>query len=258
MAGILLIFICGVQVWPMWTGDVFPDYYRVKVPDYYQQANLLINEDRSDGRILSLPMVRDEGVRYDWGYIGIEPSEFLFDKSTISKTLFSKYNDVGYRQIYNALSIEGGYDNFLDQSNVKYLLLHNDMDTEFSLASPSAEIKAVLKKNPKISLLGHVGELTIYRYDGTNNSQLIVAEGSNPPQLSYKKVSSREYLARVEGADSPFKIILKNVYNPNWKASIGGEKVNSHLVALGYANGWEIDRKGDYTINIRFKVWPWE
>ncbi len=160
----ILILVCGVLVWPMWTGDIFKDIH-VKVPEYYKEANDYLNKDRSLGRILMLPIVPGDGVRYSWGYQGIEPSEFLFDKQSVSKMLRIKQFDDKYFDLYHKFTGGVNYEPNLRELNIKYFVLHNDMDSKISGASSSAQVIETLSNNPRIKYIIKFGDLDIYQYN---------------------------------------------------------------------------------------------
>jgi len=73
------------------------------------------------------------------------------------------------------------------------------------------------------------------------------------PKISYQKNSASEYMVIINGADKPFALILSQLFDPAWKiTSEGKELIARHFLANTYANGWIIDRKGDYEIIIKF------
>jgi len=51
-------------------------------------------------------------------------------------------------------------------------------------------------------------------------------------------------------------MILKDSFGSLWSAAINNESVDDHFVAYGYANGWTIDKKGSYKVDLIFEVWP--
>ena len=257
VVGIVLILSCGVLVWPMWTGDLYKSA-RVRVPDYYEQANQFLNQDKTDGRVLMLPIIPGDGVRYFWGYQGVEPSEFLFDKPSISKILRTKYADEKYMRLYDAFVNDKSYNQLLDEMNIKYLVLHNDLDTEISGASSSTQTKIILDKNPEISLIERIGELEIYEFKGNKDGSLFEVRGEDPPVLSYEKLSPARYRVQIGNARPRFDLIFKSTFNELWETKIDGKKLDEHFLVYDYANAWRIDRIGDYNIDIVFKVWPWE
>lgn len=258
IAGTILFLSCGVLVWPMWTGKVFSDSQKVQIPQYYKDTNTFLNNKKDDLRVLSLPMLPGDGVKYTWGYEGVEPSEFLFDKSTIAKILRSKYPDNKYWALYNKF-IKGEIDEeFLNQMNIGYFVLHNDMDYKAHGASSSAEVKSILANNPNAIYLQNIGELEIYEYKTFKDQRLFLIKGINTPEYNYQKKYTTKYILNISNATDPYDVIFKTSYDVNWEARINGAKIENHFVVYDYANAWKIDKKGDYTIDIVFKIWPWE
>lgn len=256
---ILLIFICGVLVWPMWLGKVFSPYASVKVPDYYNEANEYLNSINDDARGLSLPLISGEGVKYDWeggNYLGLEPSEFLFDKSIVSRTLPNLYSEEKrlkvYRQMENGeLLLED-----IKDMGIKYLILHNDIDAVFSQSLKSEDVVKILEKTKEVKLIKEFGKLSIYSlstYDGIVN-----INNNCVGELRYSRIKPSEYRVAIDKALCPYELILKTSFDEKWTAKIGNVAIPEHLVALGYANGWKVDRYGSYQIDIIFKSWPWE
>ena len=137
MICILLSLICVIVVWPMWTGKIlnFKLWERssmVKIPDDYADADHWLVKQKEDFRVISYPVTNYDGVVYSWkhGYCGDSP-EFLLlgNKPYIGITFWTDENfekitkmlpDVIYRE--NALK------KIAPLLNVKYLLLHNDLD----------------------------------------------------------------------------------------------------------------------------------
>lgn len=69
------------------------------------------------------------------------------------------------------------------------------------------------------------------------------------PQISFKKVSPVKYEVEVVGAEEPFWLIFSEAFHPGWASSVEGE----HLMVNGFANGWWIDKTGDYKITLFFE-----
>lgn len=160
---LILFLVCGILVWPMWTGNLYANI-RVSIPDYYRLANDFVNQDKTSGNILMLPMLPGDGVRYTWGYQGIEPSEFLFDKRSISKILRLTHEDIQYWDLYQKLTSGRDFTPNLRQGNIKYLILHYDLNHEISGASTAAQVESVLTSTPNIKFLQKIGELGIYQF----------------------------------------------------------------------------------------------
>lgn len=257
----ILIFIAYIfLVWPMWTGDLFRPH-RVTVPDYYEKANNYLNSQNDVGRIIMLPIIYGDSVHYGWGYKGLEPSEFIFDKPAVSKMLRTKYFDEKYISLHDAFVNGDNYNEFLDQMNITHMVLHEDLVFENSLASSSAEVKKRLNSNPQIRFLRKEGELLLYKYESGENSKLFKLEGlegSEVPNFNYQKNNTRFYVVNIVGAQKPYQLIFKETYNDLWVARINGWTLEDHFLVYEYANAWRIDKIGDYQIEIIFKVWPWE
>ena len=249
----ILFLACGMLVWPMWTGDIYKNA-RVRVPDYYKQANDYLNQDKSSGRILMLPIIPGDGVRYSWSYQGLEPSEFLFDKTSISKMLRAKYFDDKYFDLYKKFISGGDYGRNLQEMNIKFLVLHHDLDAKISGASSSAEVVETLSKNPQIKLLEKFGDLDIYEFK-SENLDLFKTDG---PEIEYTKLSPTKYDIKINDAKKPYKLIFKETFDKNWIARIDGKVQENHFLIFDYANAWDIDRNGSYNIQVVFKVWPWD
>jgi len=243
----------------MWTGDLYKDI-KVEVPEYYRQTNEFLNRDKTDGRILMLPMIGGDGVRYKWGYQGVEPSEFFFDKPAVSKILRTSYFDEKYQRLSEAFSQNQDFNQLLSEMNIKYLVLHDDLDTKVSGASSSAEVRKVLDKNPDIKFLEKFGELSVFEFLGNKNPSLFVAtkEGKEINPLSYNKLSPTRYVVSVKKAKNPYNLVFKSTFNDLWEVRIDGEKIGGHFLVYDYANGWKMEKEGSYNIDVVFKVWPWE
>ncbi len=247
----------GVLVWPMWKSGPFSPQARVFIPNDYNLANTYLNNISYGGRILSLPIIPGEGVRYDWGnsaYYGLEPSDILFSKSTISNTVRYKYADDKYMEIYNAFIQRKEIDTLLSETDIEYLVLHNELDPSYSNASSSAEVKETLKRYPSVKFLKSIGFLDIYTNTNFVPNSHIVIEGE--AKYSYKKVNSGRYIVNIINAKEPFKMILKDSFGSLWSATINNDSIDNHFVAYGYANGWAVDKKGSYTVDLIFEVWP--
>jgi hypothetical protein len=246
---------------PIWRGDVFGVGVQnvfVQVPDYYKTASILINKDQGDGRILMLPMLDGDSVRYMWkdgSFQGVDPSEFLFNRESVSRILRSFYPDAAYMKLYKSFTQQQDIISSLDQLNIAYLIIHNDLDYKFSGASSPASVKKTLSEYKSIKYLKTTGQLDIYRYMHLKENSLF--EINNRFKLNYKKISSSYYQLFVQNVSEPYSLIFKESYDPLWTASIQGQNITNHSVVYGYANKWNIDKKGSYYININYRIWPW-
>ena len=262
---ILTLFLFyGLFVWPIWSGKLFGSGVTnnlVKVPHSYLEVNNFLNQDKDDFRILVLPLLPGDGLRYNWRsgyYQGLEPSVFLFDRPAISRVLRVEYFGDKYMNLYSSFINGSKYNHFLNEMNIKYLVLHYDLDSKISGASTSAEVKKTLEKNKKVKYVKKFGELEIYQYTGNKNPGLFIVQGQNVPKISYQKLSSTRYRVFVKNAKEPFDLIFRETFSKFWEARVRNKELKDHFLVYNYANGWRINEKGDYIIDIIFKIWPWE
>jgi len=74
------------------------------------------------------------------------------------------------------------------------------------------------------------------------------------PDVSYRRVSPREFRVRVRGADGPFLLVAAETYADGWRIEARGRDASAarHLRVNGYANGWRIPWAGSYELTIRY------
>lgn len=95
------------------------------------------------------------------------------------------------------------------------------------------------------------------------------AHGS-APTISFENISPAKYKVKVSDAKNPFFLVLSTTYDPKWSAfftdsrdsslmekmseTIPGDLVQSqnHLIVNGYANGWYIDKSGDFDMYLEY------
>lgn len=81
---------------------------------------------------------------------------------------------------------------------------------------------------------------------------------SNLPDFTYKEVNPEKYTLSVKNSTGSYILVFNEIYGENWILRINDRVENGHFVANGLVNAWKIDQKGDYTIDVVFKVWPWD
>ena len=288
---VIVFAVCFFLLRPMWNGQVFTGY-QVKVPLSYELADHYLNS-QSNLRLLHLPFVHGSGVGYNWGYLGDEPSEFTFDRPSLSKT----YNFSGdpYMLIYQYLRSPNVY-RILQQFAIDTAVLHKDILPGVTLQENYAGAKAMIGLMEKVKLTKSFDDLDIYQLEDApvdwgylsnnitevkslkegldmvlNNERFIPLysaftlrtdipniKQSILPQYQINKISQVHYQFQIYNAASPYFLILSNSFNPLWIARINGLIVTDHFQINGYANGWLINKTGNYTVDITFKVWPWD
>ena len=80
-----------------------------------------------------------------------------------------------------------------------------------------------------------------------------VRENTQSPGLDVERVSPTEFRIRASSS-SPYFLVFNESYNPFWRISVNGKRIDEHFVVNGYANGYYIDQTGDH--EIRLYYWP--
>jgi hypothetical protein len=257
--GGILFLSYGALVWPMWSGGVYIKDVHVEVPAYYEEANRFINSF-GGGRILMLPMIAGDGIRTAWGYRGIEPSEFLFDRPAISRVLRTKYFDDVYWDLRDKLNKRMRVDSRdLKNLDVTFLVLRKDLLDGLDKNDLGVdEVRKIILENKDIRHLKDFGDLEIYLFEPNKNGSLFEVLDDGDIEISYQKLSPTKYKIFVKNAQEPFTLVFKNTYYDLWVARIDKEELKNHFLVYDYANAWKIEKNGSFVVDIVFKVWPWE
>lgn len=203
-------------------------------------------------------------VSFDfWIEDGSRASILLLDNSynkVSNSQWFRDFGPDGYINYYKNLSYDLKLNsNFLDEK-IFFLINHfNDCFT-----SNAASIigtwecqndKAFYSSYNKKTVL-HVKNIKIERI--FTNSLFLRSQNqffyqlNNPPRLEIFKVNSAKYQVNIKNATDPYFLVFSETYHPLWEATIGKSKISNHLLMNSYANGWYIEKKGNYTITIQF------
>src|SRR3989338_644797 len=288
----IILIITFVLVWPFWTGKFISGSVKIQVPDYYKSANAYLNSFGSE-RLFHLPFLNGDGIRYSWGYRGLEPSEFIFDRESISKSLrTSRYFDDFYLALKHYLDQEK-FSNILYATGVSNVIFHKDVDASWANEAGMDITEENIKKWHDLKFEKEIGLIKIYSLDKNKVvpriyavSEIKLARDSNEtmeimldrnfeplsfvatdsdkklrnwtPGISFEKISPRNYKVRVIGSRGNFILVLTNTYSDLWKAKTDGKSVQNHFLVNGFANGWLVEREGDFYIDLILKVWPWE
>ena len=289
----LLVFtICFVLMRPLWTGQVFAGY-QVEVPDFYRQANDYLNSSGSL-RLLHLPFLHESGTSYTWGYSGDEPSDFLFDRPSVSKTYF--FPNDPYPYIYKSIRLPK-IARLLQFLAIDTIVLHTDtLPSQVYQENYQGSI-SIVDQMEHVFIDRSFKGLNIYRLDPSfpvnwgylssrtfsvpsisdgfslvinnssfkvNNDSFVISPqkpinyGSLLPNYTITKLSPTRYIYHVQHSTSPYILVLSQSYNSGWIARIQKDILPDHFQINGYANGWLVDKAGDYDIEVVFKTWPWE
>lgn len=294
---ILALFLfCGLLVYPMWNGDIFPQKHRLTIPNDYIEANNYLNTNSSsqpDDRLFHIPFLLEaQKMTLDWGYVGEDPFPFLFDLDTITTPKIPVYDKVA--ELLPKFINDRQFPKILGMLGVGDVILHKDS------IYPSIDLKATVSIDNWIAIKDkkEFGGLVIYSLDRklinprvyiatssllveniekglkriisdkfdanhsvfiTNNgSNILTASSQKVPQISFKKISNDHYLTTVKGVVSPFILVFNDTFDKSWQASINKNIVYKHFMVNGFANGWIVDKLGDFKIDIFLKIWPWQ
>lgn len=171
---ILLFLQLGVYLWPMWSGRLigkFDKLAHVEVPQYYQQTDDFLKQQKKDGKILHLPLPLGESISYNWPYPlnGIESSQLIFGAlPSISRGLNIKHID-------DAISAASGIFrqnvedekiiNILKHLNVRFIVLHKDVAWQGGFLDEPAKLETILDKKGFLKKIGTFGELIVYEIE---------------------------------------------------------------------------------------------
>lgn len=166
----------GVYHWPFWTGTLFGTLEKrnfVEIPPYYEQVNQWIMSQKKEGNILHLPLATGESSTYRWqyGYSGLEsninfftsnPSIFMrfglpyLDNALSGFDLITKFNQTSYNEHLKEL---------FRAFNVRFIVLHNDINWQASGAQSPKNLGKILDSSLFLKKRKETGELTIYEID---------------------------------------------------------------------------------------------
>ncbi len=73
------------------------------------------------------------------------------------------------------------------------------------------------------------------------------------PKITYIKHNPTKYSIQIKAADKPFILVLSELFNSSWEATLDdGTRINKHFLANTYANGWLVERSGDFNLTLEF------
>lgn len=265
-----VFFMQIILVWPMWKGNFAGGVrvnFWVKVPDYYTQTNNWLNSQKDNFNILHLPLLPEDGITYTWEhpYEGIEISEFLFDKGSIARNF--GFNKDYYSVLLERFGVIDDYkilpswssDNldFKDETlskelakiNVRYIILHFDTNYKIRRTPSPEKTKEYLLSHPDIKFVKRFDKLEIYKVEIPDNVDLIYSPDTN---IVYKKINTTQYAVDIRGSNGLVNLYFLQQFHPSWEAYIGSEKIVDHRKIFSYANGWFINKTGDFQVTLKF------
>ncbi len=81
-----------------------------------------------------------------------------------------------------------------------------------------------------------------------------LVDKSLSPQHKFKKLDTTTYQIEIKEVKKPFFLVFSELFDPGWRLmDTDGKILNyQHFLANGYANGWYIDRMGNFQIILKF------
>lgn len=287
---VTLFLSLGILVYPMWSGDIFPLKHRLQVPDYYKEANIFLNSHQVE-RMFHIPFLT-EGVKmtYEWGYIGEDPSDSIFASENLSSAYVPLYTKT--LKLLSSYFDNKYASNIFGLIGIPYIVFQRDIaypKVDFKKTQEQIESWQGINKvktfgkldlyslDPKIVKPRIYASSNIIKINSLNEGMNLVAsdkwdqmsaftledigaelKNNLTPQISYTKISNTKYQVHISGSNSPYVLILNNSYDPSWRVIIDNQIFVKHFLVNGFANGWLIDKKGDYELDIRLVIWPWD
>ncbi|MCL5434978.1 MAG: hypothetical protein M1405_01170 [Patescibacteria group bacterium] len=173
------------------------------------------------------------------GFIYVKRDYDIF-KSQKSKTLpadfFNPEMEVG--------AYTGGTGNFIYQFRGSA----NDRKASIYFCTDKLLDPNVIFKDISVTELIHP---QVYSYNNQSELQ------NKIPEITFSKIDPTNYKVTVKNATDPFILSFSERFSPLWEAEIGGKNIPEHFLLNGYANGWYVENKGTYVINLTFKPQRW-
>ena len=133
---VLSIFLVLLLVKSLWYGHIFgSNKYNAYVlpPEDYKEVNMVLNKDGDIFRFLDIPILQGDSLSYEWNngpYYGLQPNEWLFDKPSLSRIRQGSFDQ--YWALLRKSFFTGNIKSLLGYGNIKYLLVHKDINPIFS------------------------------------------------------------------------------------------------------------------------------
>lgn len=270
---VIVLLTCVVYVWPLWTGH-FAGGVKinpwVEVPNYYKEANNWFNSQKKEFRIINFPLNNGDGIKFSsWQhtYQGIEPSEYLFDKAVIGKNIPNNklFYNVLLQRVGGFQPNAFGSDPDISQSdfrseylyqelaklNVRFIVLHKDINTQLSEMKTISQTAEYLAKEPNIRLVKSFGALDIYQVNIPDDIDLIYSPDA---KVTFRKINPTLYQAFIENATGNTRLFFLENFDSNWQAyDSRNQLIKKHNRVFSYANYWGIDETGNLSITIKYQ-----
>lgn len=113
---------------------------------------------------------------------------------------------------------------------------------KISICPPSGEASDIQIENVEFKLFTVPTAILLSNKDSKNSK----------PEILVIRKNQTKYDVEIKGAKEPFLLVMNNEYNSNWDLS--GENLKSeHIRVNGFANGWIIDKPGEYVLEVSYR-----
>lgn len=266
---IIYIFSLGIMItfygYPFWSGLVFTGMfpptnnyavgYKVKVPDYYKQANDWLESQGQNFRFIGFPY-NGQGVTYTWekGFQGVEISMWLFSTPNIMFSTTVLYFDQIANQLEELLVKHD--DNFYKVMNVlnsRFLMIRSDIDFhERNMKDPAKlrEIAGKMKKEGKLKDVITLGKLEFWENPFWSDRTIFVA---NNLIKSYPTVKLVDFTL----PEAALSAAAYHQSNPEADKMIGLEIIRPDELKKGvkpYVYQFDIKNSGNYELLANLPV----
>lgn len=281
-----VLFLLG---YPFYTGVVFTgsetptnDYsigYKVKVPEYYALADKWMSSQGNNFRYIGFPLAV-EGITYNWekGYSGVDLSSTLFSTPGILFNTAVPYYFQIVKELENDFMTKDDFYKIAGTLNIKYYFVRNDIDFQKRAITNPVEIEKRLQALEKLGYVkkdGVFGKLTFWEnlkwsdqlfypatitlpeLDNPKMSNALLAKDDSGPGLSYERYNPTKYKVHIKSASKPFLLVFSELFNSQWKARIGNQDITKHFLVNSFANGWWVQKQGDFDLEISFAPQKW-
>lgn len=262
--------------------------YKVEVPEYYQQADNWLTSQGNNFRFIGFPL-GDEGITYNWekGYSGVELSSALFFTPGILHRTAVPYFTELVPQIQEVLLSQNDFSKLANSLNARFFFVRHDINFELRKMENPTVIDnnlAVREKNNEIKKAATFGQLTFWEnllwkdttfYPAnkiiqsfssqqvselvsvdvnkgevlTDNKDIPFLESDSLVDISYQRINPARYIVHVKNT-APFILVFSELFNDAWQAS--SQENFKHFRANFYANGWLIDKTGEFDIVVEY------
>lgn len=173
---------------------------------------------------------------FNFKYLSSNPSVFRIDQDTdrVKKEL----NIPTYERVLSPIPVFNLYNANLYQEMFEPIYTSSEMQLEFQPAGSDLHIQDLLLKK-------------VFK----PNVILIISKRANltQPQINYIKYNHTKYKISVKNSQGEYILVFSELYNPGWELRLAdGETLDNHFLANAYANGWKIDKEGDYNLIVEF------